>query len=155
MVPTMPPFFPAEGWYFFSREKYGAFKPLAEKVEGTGRINVCIKRVFGYKARVNRMFLNLSRWLEINERECSELLLFVKNSQELGSSPFPYIAPVIHRLFPREVLGGEHFVLVDLFKSISGSFSQVGLAQEPQAKIAEGALLIGCLPSGEEKEGTG
>ena len=126
-----------------------------EKVEGIGRINACIERVFGYKAHVNRMFLNISRWIEINDRERSELLLSVKNSQELDSSPFPYIAPVIPRLLPREVLGGEHFVLVDLLKSISGSFSQAGLAREPKAKIAEGALLIGCPPSGEEKEGTG
>ena len=55
MVPTMPLFFPAEGCYFFSRGKYGAFKPLVKKVEGTGIINACIERVFGYKARVNRM----------------------------------------------------------------------------------------------------
>ena len=76
-----------------------------EKVEGTGRINACIERVFGYKARVNHMFLNISRWLEITERERNELLLSVKNSQELGSSLFSYIAPVIPRLFPREVVG--------------------------------------------------
>ena len=79
MVPTMPPFFLAEGWYFFSWEKYGVLKPRVEKVEGTGRINACIKRVFGCKARVNRMFLNISRWLEITKREHNELLLFVKN----------------------------------------------------------------------------
>ena len=64
-----------------------------EKVEGTGRINACIEHVFGYEACVNHMFLNISRWLEITERERNELLLFVKNSQELGSNPFPYIAP--------------------------------------------------------------
>ena len=141
MVPTMPPFFLAEGWYFFSREKYGAFKPLVEKVEGTGRINACIERVFGYKARVNHMFLDISRWLEIIERERNEFLLSVKNSQELGSSPFPYIAPVIPRLFPGEVVGGEHFVLADLLKSISDSSSQAGSAREPQAEIAEGSLV--------------
>ena len=82
-----------------------------EKVEGTRKINVCIERVFGYKARVNRMFLNISQLLEITERECSELLLSMKNSQELGSSPFPHIAPVIPRPLPGEVFGGEHFVL--------------------------------------------
>ena len=92
-----------------------------KKVEGTGRNNACIERVFGYKARVNRMFLNISRLLEITERECSELLLSVKNSQELGSSPFPYIAPVIPRPLLGEVVRGEHFVLTDLVKSISGS----------------------------------
>ena len=76
-----------------------------EKVEGTGKINVCIERVFGYKACVSRMFLNISRWLEITERERNELLLSVKNSQELGSNPFPYIAPVIPHPLPGEVIG--------------------------------------------------
>ena len=112
-----------------------------EKVEGTGRINACIEHVFGYKARVNHMFLNISRWLEITERERNELLLSVKNSHELGSSPFPYIASVIPRLLPGEVFGGEHFVLADLLKSISGGSSQARSAREPQAEIAEGALV--------------
>ena len=94
-----------------------------EKVEGTGRINACIERVFGYKARVNRMFLNISRLLEITERERSALLLSVKNSQELSSSPFPEMAPVISRPLLGEVVKGEHFVLADLLKSISGSSS--------------------------------
>ena len=97
--------------------------------------------MFGYKARVNHMFLNISRWLEITERESNEFLLSMKNSQELRSSPFPYIAPVVPRPLPREVVGGEHFVLADLLKSISGSSSQAGLAGEPQAEIAEGALV--------------
>ena len=87
------------------------------------------------------MFLDISRWLEITERELNELLLSVKNSQELGSSPFPYIAPVIPRLLPGEVVGGEHFVLANLLNSILGSFSQAGSDREPQAEIAEGALV--------------
>ena len=70
-----------------------------------------------------------------------KFLLSVKNSEELGSSPFPYIAPVIPRPLPGEVVGGEHFVLVDLLKSISGRPSQEGSAREPQAEIAEGALV--------------
>ena len=102
-----------------------------EKVEGTGRINACIERVFRYKARVNCMFLNISRWLKITEMERSEILLFVKNSQELGSSPFPYIAPIIPRPLPGEVVGGEHFFLADLLKSISSTYSQAGSAREP------------------------
>ena len=110
-----------------------------EKAEGTGIINACIERVFGYKARVNHMFLNISRWLQITERERNELLLSVKNSQELGSSSFPYIAPVIPRPLPGEVVGGEHFVFADLLKSISGISSQAGSARELQAEIAEGA----------------
>ena len=112
-----------------------------EKVEGTGRINACIECVFGYKAHVNHMFLNISRWLEITERERRELLLSVKNSQELSSSPFPYIAPIIPRPLPGEVVGGEHFVLADLLKSISGSSSQAGLTRESQTEIVEGALI--------------
>ena len=112
-----------------------------KKVKGTGRINACNECVFGYKGRVNRMFLNISRWLKITKRERSELFLSVKNSQELGSSPFPYIAPVIPRLLPGEVVGGEHFSLANLLKSVSGSSSQAGLAREPQAKIAKGALV--------------
>ena len=112
-----------------------------DKVEGSGRINGSIVRVFGYKARVNRTFPNTSRLLEVTEREHNEPLLLVKNSQELGSSPFPYIAPVIPRLLPGEVVGGEYFVFADLLKSISGSSSQARSAREPQAKIAEGVLV--------------
>ena len=97
-----------------------------EKVEGTERINACIERVFGYKAHVNHMFLNINRWLKITEMERNVLLLSVKNSQELGSNPFPYIAPVIPRPLPREVVAGEHFVLYDLLKSILDSSSQAG-----------------------------
>ena len=90
---------------------------------------------------MNRMFLNISRLLEIIERKCSELLLSVKNSQELGSSPFPYIAPVIPRPLLGEVIRCEHFVLIDLLKLISGSSSEVGPAREPQAEIAKGVLV--------------
>ena len=82
--------------------------------------------MFRYKARVNHMFLNISRLLEIIEREHSELLLSVKNSQELGSIPFPYIDRVIPRLLLGEVVRGVHFVLIDLLRSILGSSSQAG-----------------------------
>ena len=91
--------------------------------------------------RVNNMFLNISRLLEITERKHNEPLLLVKNSQELGSSPFPYIASVIPHLLPGEIIRGKHFVFADLLKSISGSSSQEGSAREPRAKIAEGALV--------------
>ena len=97
--------------------------------------------MFGYKARVNYMFLNINRWIEITDRERNELLLSVKNSYELCSSPFPYIAPVIPRPLPEEVVGGEHFVLANLSKSISGSSSQAGSNREPQAEFNEGALV--------------
>ena len=134
---TMPPFSPAKGWCFFSRGKYGAFKPLVEKVEGIVRVNACIE----YKARGNRTFLNISQLLDITKRERNELLLSVKNLQELGSSPFPYLAPVIPRPLPGEAFRGEHFVLVNLLKLIFGSSSQAGSAREPQVEITEGALV--------------
>ena len=65
----------------------------------------------------------------------------MKNLHELGSSPFPYIAPVIPCPLPGEVLGGEHFVLADLLKSISSSSFKEGSAREPLAEIVEGALV--------------
>ena len=90
-----------------------------EKSKGTGRINASIERVFGYKARVNRTFPNTSRLLEVTEREHNEPLLSMKNSQELGSNPFPHIAPVIPRLLLGEVVGGEYFVFVDILKEVN------------------------------------
>ena len=87
-----------------------------EKVERTERINSCIERVFGYKAHGNHTFLNISRLLEITKRERNELLSSVKNLHELSSNPFPYIALVIPRPFPREVFMGEHFVLANILK---------------------------------------
>ena len=87
------------------------------------------------------MFLNLIRLVEITKRERNELLLSVKNLQKLGSSPFPYISPIIPRSLPGEVVKGEHFVLVDLFKSILSSSSQSGSARESQAEIAKGTLV--------------
>ena len=77
-----------------------------KKAEGTGRINASIEHVFGYKVRVNCMFPNTSRLLEVIEREHNEPLLSVKNLQELRSNPFPYIAHVIPRLLPGGVVGG-------------------------------------------------
>ena len=90
------------------------------------------------KARLDRI-----RWvLEITERECNhELLLFVKNLQELASCPFPYIVLILPRSLLEELVKGEHFVLADLLKSFLGSSSQAGSAQEPRAEIAEGALV--------------
>ena len=80
------------------------------------------------KANLDR----IRRILKIIEGERNhELLLYVKNLQELGINPFPYIVPVIPCLFPEELIKGEHFVLTGLLKSIPGSSSQVGAAQEP------------------------
>ena len=90
-----------------------------EKDEGTGRINASIEHVFGYKARLNHTFPNTSRLLKVTRREHNEPLLSVKNLQELGSSPFHYIAPVIPCLLPGEVVGGEYFVFADILKEVN------------------------------------
>ena len=94
-----------------------------EKVEGTRRVNSCIERVFGYKGRGNHTFLNISRLFEITKRERNELLLLsVKNLQELGSSPFPYIAPVIPCSLLGEVVEGIGAVGI-AYLSLMGSLS--------------------------------
>ena len=63
--------------------------------------------------------------LEIIEREhYHELLLSVKNLQNLGANPFPYIVPVLPRPLPREVVKGEYFVLADLLKSLPRGSTQ-------------------------------
>ena len=59
---------------------------------------------------------------------------------ELGACLFPYIVPIIPRPLLEELIKGEHFILADLLKSIPGSSSQAGSAQEPQVEIAKEAL---------------
>ena len=62
--------------------------------------------------------------LEIIERERHHELLFsMKNLQELGANPSPYIVPVLPCPFPNEVVKGENFVLIDLLKSLPGGSS--------------------------------
>ena len=59
--------------------------------------------------------------LEITEREHHhELLLSVKNLQDLGASLFPDIVFVLPRPLPSEVVKGEHFVLADILKLFPG-----------------------------------
>ena len=75
--------------------------------------------------------------LEITKRESNhELLLSAKNLQELGPNPFSYIVFVLPSPLPKELVKGEHFILVDLLKSIPGSSFQARSAQEPQVETA-------------------
>ena len=72
------------------------------------------------KVRLDRIRL----LLEITKRErYPGLLLSVKNLQDLDTSPFPYIVSLLPRPLPREVVKGEHFVLADLLKLLSGGSS--------------------------------
>ena len=79
------------------------------------------------KARLD----HISRLLEITERERNhELLLSLKNLQELGVSPFLYIVPVLPHPLLAEPLKG-HFDLVDLLKLMPGSSLQVDSSPKP------------------------
>ena len=74
----------------------------------------------------------ICRLLEIIGRECHhELLLSMKNLQELGDSPSPYIVPILPCPLPSEVIKGEHFILADLLRSLQGGSSQEEAAPEP------------------------
>ena len=67
------------------------------------------------KARLERICL----LIKITEREHHhELLLSMKNLQDLGANLFPYIVLVLPRPFPSKVVEGEHFVLANLLKSL-------------------------------------
>ena len=61
----------------------------------------------------------------------------MKNLNELGTSPFPYIITIIVCPLPEELIKGEHFTIADLLKSIPSSSSQARSAQEPQARSAQ------------------
>ena len=70
----------------------------------------------------------------------------MKNLQELGASPFPYMVLVIPHPLLEELIKGKHLILADLLKSIPGSSSQAGFNQEPQAEYAQGALTTFVRP---------
>ena len=68
----------------------------------------------------------ICRQLEIIKRERYHgLLLFVKNPQDLGASPFPYIVHILPRPLPNEVVKGRNFVLADLLKSLPKGSTKV------------------------------
>ena len=74
----------------------------------------------------------LNRLLEIIEREHNhEPLLSMRNLQELGASPFPYIVPILPRQLSAKLVKGENFIIVDLLTLIPGSSSQVESTREP------------------------
>ena len=74
----------------------------------------------------------------------------MKNLQELGASPFPYIVPVLPHPLPAKLVKGEHFVLTDLLKLILGSSSQAdyallgGEGQKKKEEEEEGWVGKGC-----------
>ena len=78
----------------------------------------------------------ICRLLENTERERHhELLMFAKNLQELGASLSPYIVPILPHPLPSEVGKGEHFVLADLLRSLTGGSSQEEATLEPLVRL--------------------
>ena len=53
----------------------------------------------------------------------------MKNLRELGGCPFPFIIPIVPCSLPFKVIEGEHFVIVDLLKLVSGGSSKAISAQ--------------------------
>ena len=66
----------------------------------------------------------IRRLLEISERERHyQVLLTRENISAVRHNPAPYTLIVIPRLLPSSVLEGEHFVLADVWRLVSGSAS--------------------------------
>ena len=66
----------------------------------------------------------IRRLLQISERQCHyQVLLTRENISTARHNPPPYTLPVIPRLLPSNVVEGEHFVLADVRRLVSGSAS--------------------------------
>ena len=66
----------------------------------------------------------IRRFLEISKRECHcRVLLTSENISVVRHNPVPYTLPIIPRPLPSHVVEGEHFVIVDLRRLVSGSAS--------------------------------
>ena len=102
----------------------------------------------------------MSQLLQITEGERNhELLLSVKNLQELGSSPILYIVPVLPSPLPSKLVTGKHFVLADLLKLLPRISSQVESVSRLETPRSSKSFSLGCarsqacpLGEGEKKE---
>ena len=66
----------------------------------------------------------IRRLLEISERERHyRVLLTPENISVIRHNPAPYTLPVIPQPLPSHVVEGEHFVIADLRRLVSGSAS--------------------------------
>ena len=66
----------------------------------------------------------IRRLLEFSERETHcRVLLTLENISVVRHNPAPYTLPIIPRPLPSHVVEGEHFVITDLRRLVSGSAS--------------------------------
>ena len=73
-------------------------------------------------------FKKIRRLLEVSERERHyKVLLTSKNLADVRHNPACYNLPIIPRPLPSKVVDGEHFVIADLLRLISGGASTSGV----------------------------
>ena len=89
-------------------------------------------------------FEKIRKLLEISERERHhDVLLTLKNLDDLSRNPAPYNVPVISRHLPTEIVEGEHYVTADLLNLLLGSSSP---GREPEIEAASRELVIRTKP---------
>ena len=82
--------------------------------------------------------------LEISERERHhEVLLTLKNLDDLSHNPVPYNVQVIPHHLPTEIVEEEHYVTADLLNLLLGSSSP---GREPEIEAAGRKLVIRTKP---------
>ena len=85
-------------------------------------------------------FKKIQRFLEISEQEWHhEVLLTVKNLDDLSHHSTPYSVPIIPCPLPSEIVEGEHFFTKDLLKFIPGSSSS---ARESETEATSQELAV-------------
>ena len=89
----------------------------------------------------------IRRLLEVfeQERHC-EVLLTLKNLTDVRRNPTPYSLPIIPQSLPSEIVGGEHFVTIDLLDLLAGHTPSTWYP-EAEALSREQALRASSIPS--------
>ena len=89
-------------------------------------------------------FEKIRKLLEIFEQERHhEVLLTLKNLDDLSHNPAPYSVPIIPGPLPIEIVEGEHYVTTDLLNLLLSSSS---LGREPETEAAGQELAIRTQP---------
>ena len=92
----------------------------------------------------NSSFEKIRKLLEISEGERHhEVLLTLKNLDDLSRNPTPYSVPVIPRPLPIEIVEGEHYVTANLFNLLMGSSFP---GREQETEVAGRELVIRTRP---------
>ena len=94
----------------------------------------------------------IRRLLEISKRESHcQVLLTSENMSAMRHNPDPYTLPVIPRPLPSDVVEGEHFVIADLQRLVSGgarSSKYPGIEAPSRAQGARSPSISSASSSG-------